>query len=133
MSSGNHLNDEFFKKLGSFIPGLKKQKEKLAAKAIVSNIERKAHQKIPCAICGKSFDGFNGFAQKKKAYCEACQSNLDAGFTCLVTMDAKRYAFVKFPQATADLQMAAAGKIFTVSTERMDEVEKSLKPKPENN
>lgn len=133
MANNSHLNDGYFKRMAGFIPGLKKKAAELKQKALVSNIERKAHEPVPCTICGKSFDPFNGFAKPKKTYCERCQSHLDDGYVCLVTMDAKRYAFVKFPAADPKIQKLATGKIFTVTNERMDEVEKTLHPKPENN
>lgn len=122
----NHLTNGFFRKLFAQIPQFKAKAAELKSKALVSNIERNAHQPMPCAICFTAFDGYNGFAQKKKPYCESCQKNLDEGYTACVTLDGKRFSFTRFPEATPEQRAAVAGKVKTVSHEQMDRIEKSL-------
>lgn len=134
-----HLNDDaFFKTLfDKLLPTFKKKQGELAQKAMLDGIDRKSHEPMPCKVCSKSYDGFDGFAQPKKPYCPVCQSSFDAGLICFVTI-AGDWAFVEFPGADKNQINQLKGKTFTVDAERMKKIKASLptppiEESPENN
>jgi len=113
-------SEETFRRLFQNLHVYKKQAVEAKKKAALENGKVK---QPPCVICGKWF----GSQQerliittfKPKPYCPSCQKNLDEGFTALVSVD-NRFAFAKFTEADEAQRAAVAGKVMTISNERME-------------
>lgn len=117
----NRLNNEFFGHLFSKLDGMKKQAVELKKKKI---LESGKIPQPPCQLCGKFFGPqkqnfiiIENF--KPEPHCPSCKKNLADGYTAFVSVDG-RFAFSKFPKATEAEQLAIAGKVITVSSERME-------------
>lgn len=118
-----HMNgpsEETFRHLFKNLHVYKAQAVEAKKKAV---LEQGKVRQPPCVICGKWF----GSREQRliiatvapKKYCPSCQKNLDDGFTALVSTD-NRFAFVKFEEADEEQRKAVAGKVMTVTNERME-------------
>lgn len=130
----DHLNDDAYWKtlFDRFIPKFKKKKAELEQKKFLKGVEQKAHEPIPCKVCGKGFDGYNGFGVPKKPYCPSCQKFFDLGCVCFVTI-AGEWSFVSFPGADRNQIEQLRDKMFTVDDKRMKEIKAALKTTPHKN
>lgn len=117
----DRLNNEFFGHLFSKLDGMKKQAVALKKKAV---LDAGIVKQPPCEICGKwhgsqeqNFIVVPNF--KPETRCPSCKKNLADGWTAFVSVDG-RFSFSKFTNATESEQLAIAGKVITVSSERME-------------
>lgn len=117
----NRLNNEFFGHLFSKLNGMKKQAVELKKKAF---LESGKVQQPPCSLCGRWF----GSAEQKfiiipnfkpEPHCPSCKKALADGYTAFVSTDG-RFSFNKFPNATEAERAAIAGKVISVTNERME-------------
>lgn len=122
----NRLNNEFFGKLFKKLDGFKKQAVELKKKKV---LESGIVKQPPCCVCGRWFGSqkqnfiiVENF--KPELHCPTCKKNLADGYTALVSLD-NRFAFVKFPAASKEQAEAVAGKVMTITKEKMDAIQAS--------
>lgn len=122
----NRLNNSFFGQLFSKLGEYKKSAVELKKKKI---LEAGGVRQPPCSLCGKFFGSqkqnfivVENF--KPELHCPTCKKNLADGYTALVSLD-NRFAFVKFPGASKEQIEAIAGKVMTITKEKMDAIQAS--------
>lgn len=119
----NGPSEETFRRLFQNLHKYKQQAVEAKKKAMLENGKVK---QPPCVICGRWFgsqqERFIVATVKPKQYCPSCQKNLDDGFTALVSVDG-RFAFTRFPDADKTSQKAVAGKVMTISNDRMEMIQ----------
>lgn len=119
----NGPSEDTFRRLFQNLHTFKQQAVDVKKKAMLESGKVK---QPPCVICGKFFGSQNEHliitTFKPKLYCPSCQKNLDNGMTALVSVD-NRFAFVNFTKADPEQKKAVAGKVMTITNDRMEAIQ----------